>query len=134
VREQLIPKPTLSYNLLEGGLRLRLLADPTLMRQEIEARNLHDCVVFIDEIQKCPELLDEVHLLIEERGIRFLLTGSSARKLKRAGTNLLGGRARTKYLHPFVYPEVAEDNDLLEHIMARASFLLTTYRALQTRT
>ena len=109
----------LSYNLLDGGLRLRLLADPTLMRQEVEARNLRDCVVFIDEIQKCPELLDEVHLLIEERGIRFLLSGSSARKLKRAGTNLLGGRARTKYLHPFVYPEVAEDNDLLERVMAR---------------
>ena len=119
VREQLKPEPMLSYNLLDGGLRLRLLADPTLMRQEVEARNLRDCVVFIDEIQKCPELLDEVHLLIEERGIRFLLSGSSARKLKRAGTNLLGGRARTKYLHPFVYPEVAEDNDLLERVMAR---------------
>lgn len=119
VREQLKPEPTLSYNLLDGGLRLRLLADPTLMRQELEARNLRDCVVFIDEIQKCPELLDEVHLLIEERGIRFLLSGSSARKLKRTGTNLLGGRARTRYLHPFVYPEVAGDNDLLERIMAR---------------
>lgn len=118
VREQLKPAPTLSYNLLDGGLRLRLLADPTFMRQEIEARNLRDCVVFIDEIQKCPELLDEVHLLIEERDIRFLLTGSSARKLKRSGTNLLGGRARTKYLHPFVYPEVAEDNDLLERVMS----------------
>ena len=119
VREQLKPEPMLSYNLLDGGLRLRLLADPTLMRQQVEARNLRDCVVFIDEIQKSPELLDEVHLLIEERGIRFLLSGSSARKLKRAGTNLLGGRARTKYLHPFVYPEVAEDNDLLERVMAR---------------
>ena len=119
VREQLKPEPMLSYNLLDGGLRLRLLADPTLMRQQVEARNLRDCVVFIDEIQKCPELLDEVHLLIEERGIRFLLSGSSTRKLKRAGTNLLGGRARTKYLHPFVYPEVAEDNDLLERVMAR---------------
>ncbi len=119
VREQLRPQPTLSFNLLDGGLRLRLLADPTLMRQEILARNLRDCIVFVDEIQKCPELLDEIHLLIEERGIRFLLSGSSARKLKRAGTNLLGGRARTKYLHPFVYPEVAGDNDLLERIMAR---------------
>ena len=64
VREQLKPEPMLSYNLLDGGLRLRLLADPTLMRQQVEARNLRDCVVFIDEIQKSPELLDEVHLLI----------------------------------------------------------------------
>ncbi len=119
VREQLQLKPALTYNLLDTGLQLRLLADPTLMRQQIEAANLRDCVVFIDEIQKCPELLDEVHLLIEEREIRFLLTGSSARKLKRAGTNLLGGRARTKYLHPFVYPEVSGDIKLLDHIMER---------------
>ena len=119
VREQLGIEPSLSYNLLDGGLRLRLLADPTLMRQQVEARNLRNCVIFIDEVQKCPELLDEVHLLIEERGIRFLLSGSSARKLKRAGTNLLGGRARTQYLHPFVYPEVARDANLLERIMER---------------
>lgn len=116
-REQLGSLPAASYNLLDAGLRLRLLADPTLMRQEIEARQLRDCVVFIDEIQKCPELLDEVQLLIEERGIRFLLSASSARKLKRAGTNLLGGRARTKYLHPFVYPEVSGDEDLLDRVM-----------------
>ncbi|MCX7028463.1 MAG: DUF4143 domain-containing protein [Spirochaetes bacterium] len=119
VREQLGGLPALSYNLLDGGLRLKFLANPTLMRQEIEALNLRDCVVFIDEIQKCPELLDEVQLLIEERGIRFLLSGSSARKLKRTGTNLLGGRARTKYLHPFVYPELAGDEDLLDRVMAR---------------
>jgi predicted AAA+ superfamily ATPase len=80
---------------------------------------LHDCVIFIDEVQQCPELLDEVHLLIKERGIRFLLSGSSARKLKRAGTNLLGGRARTKYLHPFVYPEISQDSNMLERIMER---------------
>lgn len=119
VREQLGSLPALTYNLLDGGLRLRLLANPTLLRQEIEARNLRDCVVFIDEIQKCPALLDEVHLLIEERGIRFLLTGSSARKLKMAGTNLLGGRARTRHLHPFAYPEVANDESLLIRVMER---------------
>ncbi len=119
VREQLSSLTAASYNLLDAGLRLRLLADPTLMRQEIEARQLRDCVVSIDEIQKCPELLDEVQLLIEERGIRFLLSASSARKLKRAGTNLLGGRARTKYLRPFVYPEVSRDEDLLDRVMTR---------------
>ncbi|MFH1300378.1 MAG: DUF4143 domain-containing protein, partial [Planctomycetota bacterium] len=53
-----------------------------------------------------PELLNEVHRLIETRGIRFLLTGSSARKLRRGGINLLGGRARTKYLHPLTYKEL----------------------------
>jgi len=119
VREQLSSVPALTYNLLDGGLRLRLLADPTVLRQEVEAKDLRDCVIFVDEIQKCPALLDEAQQLIEERGIHFLLTGSSARKLKAAGTNLLGGRARTRYLHPFVYPEIARDENVLERIMER---------------
>ncbi len=68
----------------------------------------------IDEIQKIPALLDEVHLIIEERGVHFLLTGSSARKLRRGGVNLLGGRARSRYLHPFLWPELDPDSfDLL---------------------
>lgn len=64
-------------------------------------------IVVIDEIQKVPDLLDEVHRLIEEnKGLRFLLTGSSARKFVRSGVNLLGGRAGKCYMFPFVYPEV----------------------------
>lgn len=56
------------------------------MGQEIEANDWKDCVIIIDEVQKCPELLDEVHLImIEEKNVRFLLTGSSARSLKRKG-------------------------------------------------
>ncbi len=117
VREELQNVPKLSYNLLDNSLRLRLTAEPSYMRQEIEAENLRNCVVFIDEIQKCPFLLDEIHLLIEERGIRFLLTGSSARKLRGAGINLLGGRARTRAMHPFVYPEIAGDDFSLNRIM-----------------
>ena len=65
-----------------------------------------------------PELLNEVHLLIEEHGIRFLLTGSSARRLRRRGVNLLGGRARSRVLHPFVRVELGDRFDLdraLEH-------------------
>ncbi|MEA3435065.1 MAG: DUF4143 domain-containing protein, partial [Thermodesulfobacteriota bacterium] len=72
-----------------------------------------DRVVVIDEIQRLPELLNEVHRLIETRGTRFLLTGSSARKLRRGGINLLGGRARTKYLHPLTYKELNRHFDLL---------------------
>ncbi len=117
VREELSGVPALSYNLLDNSLRFRLTADPSYMRQEIEAKGFRDCVVFIDEIQKCPFLLDEVHLLIEERGVRFLLTGSSARKLRSAGVNLLGGRARTRAMHPFVYPEVAGTDFSLERMM-----------------
>lgn len=117
VREELQDVPTLTYNLLDNTLRLRLTSNPSYMRQEIEAKNLRNCVVYIDEIQKCPFLLDEVHLLIEERGIRFLLTGSSARKLRAVGVNLLGGRARTRMMHPFVYPEIAGPDFTLERLM-----------------
>ena len=105
VREQLKGDIALTFNLLDRSLLLRLMADPTEIRQEIESRGLTRATVCIDEIQKCPQLLDEVQLMIEERGIRFLLTGSSARKLKRAGTNLLGGRGRDRRIHPFTYHE-----------------------------
>jgi predicted AAA+ superfamily ATPase len=63
-------------------------------------------MVVIDEIQRLPGLLNEVHRLIETRGVRFLLTGSSARKLRRGGVNLLGGRARTRYLRPLTWKEL----------------------------
>lgn len=119
IREELGDLPALNYNLLDGSLRLRVLADPSYIRREIEARKLRNCVVVIDEIQKIPALLDEVHLLIEERGIRFLLTGSSARKLRSGGVNLLGGRARTRHLHPFCYPEIDEEEYFLTKIMER---------------
>jgi len=117
IREELRLPPERVYSLLDRGLLLRLLADPTLIRQELEARNLSECVICIDEIQKCPELLDEVQLLIEQRGLRFLLTGSSARKLKRSGANLLGGRGSDRFLHPFVYPEVRSEGFSLERAM-----------------
>lgn len=117
IANQLSERPALVYNLLDRGLLLRLMADPTAMRQEILARNLRSSLVCIDEVQKLPELLDEVHLLIEERRIRFLLTGSSARKLRRSGTNLLGGRGRDRVMHPFVYPEVRDHDFSLERMM-----------------
>jgi predicted AAA+ superfamily ATPase len=119
IREELRGLPALSYNLLDSGLLVRLMADPSFIRREVEARGLRNCVVVIDEIQKCPTLLDEAQLMIEERGIRFLLTGSSARKLKAAGTNLLGGRARVRALHPFAFPEVGDDGFSLERVMER---------------
>ncbi|HXH30573.1 MAG TPA: AAA family ATPase [Bacteriovoracaceae bacterium] len=98
------------YNLLDRGLYLRLNTDPTLIRKELTA---NDRIVIIDEIQKIPALLDEVHLMIEELGIHFLLTGSSARALKAQGVNLLGGRARQRLLHPFIQKELAEKFELI---------------------
>lgn len=106
IRHALLPHATKSYSLLDHGLLHRFKADPTRLRQEIEAENWRDCLIIVDEVQKCPELLDEIHYLIEERGIRFLLTGSSARSLKRTGVNLLGGRGRDRSLHPFIYREL----------------------------
>lgn len=108
VRRQLDGTVELTFSLLDQGLFTAVLADPTRIRREIEARGLRDTVVCIDEIQKCPPLMDEVHLMIEERGIRFLLTGSSARALKRAGVNMLGGRGSDRVMHPFTWLELED--------------------------
>ncbi len=64
--------------------------------------------VIIDEIQKLPVLLDEIQFLIDTAGLHFILTGSSARKLRRGGVNLLGGRARTRLLFPLVSKEITD--------------------------
>jgi uncharacterized protein len=109
-----VPKSVPQYNLLDHGLFTNLSADPTRMRQELIAKNYRGGLVVIDEIQKLPELLDEVHLLIEERELRFILTGSNARKLRRSGVNLLGGRARQNTLHPFTSGELGRKFDLLK--------------------
>jgi len=97
------------YDLLDTSIYLALSQNPGRIGQELTPK---DHVVVIDEIQRLPGLLNEVHRLIETRRIRFLLTGSSARKLRRGGVNLLGGRARTKYLYPFTYKELGETFDL----------------------
>ncbi len=101
------------YDLLDPSIYLALSRNPGRIAEELTPQ---DHTVVIDEIQRIPELLNEVHRLIEERGIRFLLTGSSARKLRRGGVNLLGGRARTKYLQPLTYKELGEAFDLFRGI------------------
>ena len=101
------------YDLLEADTFHQLSTHPEHLRQTLEAERR---IVVIDEIQKCPPLLDEVHLLIERnRSLRFVLTGSSARKLKRGGANLLAGRARVARLHPLVSAETEGDR-LLDRI------------------
>ena len=96
-------------DLLEARTFNTLSADP----QRIENRlaKSKDEPIIIDEIQKIPSLLDEVHRLIETRQQWFVLTGSSARKLRRSGVNLLGGRAITKYMHPLTASEIGKDFD-----------------------
>ena len=102
-----------TYDLLDNSLYLSLSQDPGRIAQEISPR---DKIVVVDEIQRLPVLLNEVHRLIEERGLRFLLTGSSARKLRRGGVNLLGGRARTKYMHPLTYRELGNQFNLFKAV------------------
>ena len=107
------PSPqTLYIDLLDASLYQRYLDDIGLFYEKVSAFR-KDGLVIVDEIQKMPRLLDEVHRLIESSNRRFILTGSSARKLKAAeGVNLLGGRANKQLLHPFVPEELGEDFDL----------------------
>jgi uncharacterized protein len=105
-----------TYNLLLVDEFLRLSGHPSLVREELLAKK--DSIsgpIIIDEIQKLPLLLDEVHNLIEAHGFRFILTGSSSRKLKRGGVNLLGGRAWIRRLFPLVSCEIP-DFDLMRAV------------------
>ena len=97
------------YDLLDHATSLALGQRPGRIAEEVTTA---DRMVVIDEIQRLPELLNEVHRLIETRGVKFLLTGSSARKLRRGGVNLLGGRARTRYFHPLISRELGGHFDL----------------------
>ena len=98
------------YDLLDDAVFVELNRNPHLIEQEWNAKRRE--IIVVDEIQRIPGLLNEVHRLIELHGIRFLLTGSSARKLGRAGVNTLGGRARVHHLHPFVSAELGTRFDV----------------------
>jgi predicted AAA+ superfamily ATPase len=93
------------FDLLDASLFLELSQNPGRLGPMIGTRPQKSWIV-VDEIQKIPGLLDEVHRLIEAKGWRFALCGSSARKLRRGGVNLLGGRAVTRYLDAFSYKEL----------------------------
>ena len=103
--------PNASYfDLLDAALFLELSQQPDHLSPMVGEQPENSWIV-VDEIQKVPELLNEVHRLIEMRGWRFALCGSSARKLRRGGVNLLGGRAITRYLDTFSYKELQEAFD-----------------------
>jgi len=92
-------------NLLPSGATVRYERDPALLRAEVLARPRSEWIV-VDEVQRVPKLLDEVHFLMEEEGYkRFVLTGSSARRLKRGSANLLAGRASLRKLFPLTSDE-----------------------------
>ena len=98
-------------DLLDERLYQDLLADPSLFFQSLQHLEPGEWVV-VDEIQRLPSLLNEVHRLIETRRLRFALLGSSARKLKAAGTNLLAGRALMKTMFPLTADELGSEFDL----------------------
>ena len=82
--------------------------DPSLFRHEATEKIKNEKIktIFIDEVQRLPELLNEVQYLMQNFNCQFILSGSSARKLKRGGVNLLGGRAVQRFLFPFIYKEI----------------------------
>ena len=123
---------SLVYDFLKTDLFFDFSKAPYLLRERLLAKP--DAIlkhpVILDEVQKVPQVLDEVHWLMENKGLRFILCGSSARKLKRGQANLLGGRAWRYEMFPLVSMEL-EDVDLLRalnHGMIPAHYLQEQYR------
>ncbi len=106
----------LYINLLKSSEYQNYLKDPTYLHKTVSYFVKHNSnrVIIVDEIQKIPQLLNDIHDLIEsDKSLRFIMTGSSARKLKRGGANLLGGRAAWIHFHPLCYPELKPNQDEL---------------------
>jgi len=99
-------------DLLESDTYTALLAAPERIEKRVP--DLFDGWVVIDEVQRVPQLLNEVHRLIESKGLRFILTGSSARGLRKKGVNLLAGRAYTYNLHPLTAAELGSHYNITE--------------------
>lgn len=98
---------TIYFDLLDHGIKARLTRNPEQLYQMLQDK-AEGTLIIIDEIAEVPELLNEVHRLISGKGLRFILCGSSARKLKRKGHNTLGGRALPVYLYPLVSAEIPD--------------------------
>ena len=100
-------KGAVYYDLLKPNIRRALKLNPNALWDALQDKPAGTLVI-VDEIQKVPELLDVVHSLMVEKGLHFILSGSSARKLKRTGANTLGGRAIPETLYPLVWPEITD--------------------------
>jgi predicted AAA+ superfamily ATPase len=102
------------YDFLLTDLFVELSKRPALLREQLLAKPAGELrqPIILDKVQKVPQILDEVHWLIENKGLRFILCGPSARKLKRGQSNLLGGRAWRYEMFPLVTPDL-ERVDLL---------------------
>ena len=100
-------KGAIYYDLLNPSVRRAFKLNPNSLWEALQDKPAGTLVI-VDEIQKVPELLDVVHSLMVEKGLFFILSGSSSRKLKRSGANTLGGRAIPETLYPLVWPEVTD--------------------------
>jgi predicted AAA+ superfamily ATPase len=107
-------KPHLIIDLLDPELQLSYNKNPNLLRQQIDDLSPNfKAKILIDEIQRVPKLLDIVHALMEQRpNLQFILCGSSARKLRHGASNLLGGRALFRTMHPLTLDELSDDFNL----------------------
>ena len=122
-----VRKPVLYWNLLSNTLFYRIVRNPALLEETLKAEELTEGLVVIDEIQRAPQLLYTVHQFIEDTDLVFLMTGSSVRKLKSGGVNLLGGRALEKKLHPLCYPEIKDRGDYTLEQIFRTGLLPEMY-------
>lgn len=104
--KQSLPKDIPYFTLNNTSLYSKLIANPSELRSIVEPFKINPFII-IDEIQKVPLLLDEIQELIENYGIKFLLTGSSARSLKRNNANMLGGRAQSVRFYPLSFSEIS---------------------------
>ena len=115
------------YDFLKTDFYLEISKNPSLLRERLLAKDKKTLAhpIILDEVQKVPQVLDEVHWLIENKGLRFILCGSSARKLKRGHANLLGGRAWRYEMFPLVTAELGKFNLLyiLNHGMIPLHYL-----------
>ncbi len=110
--------PSVKYiNLLNESIYVDYVAEPGLLYKQLG--HIKNELIIIDEVQRIPNLLNDVQLLIEENQLKFILTGSSVKKLKAAGVNLLGGRALEVRLHPITLPEFltnSQDKDPIQQL------------------
>ena len=101
-------------DLLRSDVYFPLMANPSLFRQRVLAQDSKNTWIIVDEIQRIPVLLNDIHSLMENEGYQFALSGSSARKLKRGNANLLAGRALVKHMYPLTHVEYGLDITLDE--------------------
>jgi predicted AAA+ superfamily ATPase len=120
------------YDFLKTDVMLEFTRHPAALREQLLAKSpaLLKSPIILDEVQKVPQILDEVHWLIETKGMSFILCGSSARKLKRGQANLLGGRAWRFEMHPLTSAEIPKFDlmQALNHGLIPAHYLQDQYR------